>query len=540
MPKLNKQDNDKGQRQFSIAGMPITAIAFLLLSAAIAFIHSHYRVLEGDELGFGLLDICRRFRFAQFVHIQLTRPVSFDPMGYNALIYGVIHYLGTSAVAMRLLPITGYLSMQVCLFWIVRRIVNEWAATVALALPALLGGGAIYSMLARPYGVLLGFAAAAMLCWQIAARREAKRPIALVGLAVSLAAAVNMQYYAVLLFVPICTAEAVRMMETRRVDIPMLGSITGGLAGLTLAVPFAKVLSKFQANHRPMGIADIHFVTHSYVWLVIGYAQVSVTTQRALGLCCAALLLAGIVGFVRTRRSLALRLPLAEAVLLLSLAAMPIFAFVLAVTVTHFIEARYVLPAMIGMCAVIAILLTPLSKNRIIVGTLQALLAVAIIITGLKHVQYDRKAAQVRLAALEITPEVQRALDAYPDRPIYVMNHSVWSFVDYYLPTADIRSRLMLLYIDPRDSKREGVGADTNEQVANMAADGVPLVRSYEGLDKPGTEHLFLLYHEPWDSDGSKSRRGSCADYAAGKILRRGLGDGSVSERASSGDSFSE
>jgi hypothetical protein len=497
---LKTPDNDEVRRRFEIAGMPLTAIAFLVLSAAIAFIHSHYRILEGDELGFGLLDICRGFRFSQFVHIQLTRPVSFDPMGYNALIYGVIQNFGTGALAMRLLPISGYLLMQACLFWMVRRIANDWAATVALALPALLGAGAIYSIVERPYGLLLGLAAVAMLCWQIASRREAKRGLALVGLALSLAAAVNVQYYAVLLFVPICAAEAVRTMEAKRIDLPMVGSIAGGFAGLILAVPFAKVLSRFQANHRPMGLGEIHFVTHSYMWLAIGYSQLSVPQMHVLGLCGGLLLLAILVGFIRVRRTLALRLPLAEAVLLLVLAAMPISAFLLAFLVTHFVEARYILPAMIGVCGVIAILLTPLSRNRVAAGAVLTVLAVAIVAMGFERVQADRTMMQERRASLDIAPETQQALDKYPGQPVYVVNPSVWNFVDYYSPSKDLRSRFTLLYIDPRDARSQGVGADTNEQVANMEADGVPLVASYEEVAIRGSEHLFLLYHPLADS----------------------------------------
>lgn len=499
-------DRTEGRLRFSIAGMPPAAIAFLVLSVAIALIDSHYRVLFGDELGFGLLDICRRFSFAHFVHIQLTRPVSFDPIGYNALIYGMIHYFGTSALAMRILPITGYLLMQVCLFQIVRRIANEWAATVALVMPALLGSGATYSIMARPYGVLLGLAAVAALCWQVAARREAKRRLALAGLALSLAAAVNMQYYAVLLFVPICAAEGMRILETKRVDFPMLGSIAGGLAGLILVLPFAKVLSKFQGNHGPIRIADIHFITHSYMWLVVGYTQLSVPEMHVLGLCFASLLLAVTIGFISARRRIALRLTLAEAVLLLVLAAMPISAFVLAVVVTHFVEARYILPAMIGICSVIAILLTPLSLNRIAGGTVMALLAVALLVAGTERVRSDRATAQERRAWLEIEPETQRALDMYPGLPISVVSPSIWNFADYYSPSADIRSRLTLMYLDPKDARREGVGADVNQQMANMEADGVPLVSSYEEQAIPGSEHLFLLYQHLSDPTESRLR----------------------------------
>ncbi|MGA7158449.1 MAG: glycosyltransferase family 39 protein [Acidobacteriaceae bacterium] len=478
--------------------MPPIAIGFLLLSAVIALIRAHYQILGIDEYGFGLLDLCSRSSFAHFVHIQLTAPISFDPIGYNALIYGVIHYFGTGAMTMRLPSIAGYLLMQVCLYWIVRRIANEWAGTVALALPALLGVVA-YSLEARPYAVMLGLAALAMLCWQTASRRNEGRTLALVGLAVSLALAINMQYYAVLLFVPVCAAEAVRTMKARRVDVPMVGAIAGGLAGLILVIPFARALSQFQANHGDLRVQNFHFITHSYLWLLIGYENLSVGQQHLVGGCCALLLLVLVAGFARARRNLGLRLPTAEAVLLLLLAAIPVFAFLLAVAVTHFVEARYVLPAVIGLCAVIAILLTPLSQNRVLRRLALALLFVGITVAGVEHVRSDRKSAEEYAALLTISPEMQQVLDKHPGEPIYVMNHFVFEFIHYYAPSEDIRSRVALIYLEPQDFGKEGVVADVNRQMANMEADGVPEVYSYESVAKPGTEQLFLLYYGPWE-----------------------------------------
>jgi hypothetical protein len=135
----DSEGNGTNPRRFHVAGMPVSAIAFLVLSATIVLIRTHYQLLGIDEYGFGLLGIARNSGFARLVHIQLTRPVSFDPIGYNALIYGVIRHFGTGALVMRLPSIAGYLLMQMCLFFFVRRIANERAATVALALPSLMG-----------------------------------------------------------------------------------------------------------------------------------------------------------------------------------------------------------------------------------------------------------------------------------------------------------------------------------------------------------------------------------------------------------------
>ena len=94
----SNEEEDLGSRGFRVIGMPLSAIAFLMLSAVIALIRAHVQLLGMDEYGFGLLGIARRSSLLRLIHIQLARPVSFDPIGYNALIYGVIHYFGTGTI----------------------------------------------------------------------------------------------------------------------------------------------------------------------------------------------------------------------------------------------------------------------------------------------------------------------------------------------------------------------------------------------------------------------------------------------------------
>ncbi len=339
------------------------------------------------------------------------------------------------------------------------------------------------------------------------------------GLALSLALAINMQYYAVLLFVPLCAAEAVRMIETRRVDVPMLGSICGGLAGLVLVVPFAKALSTFQANHNHSRIADVHFITHSYLWLMVGGAPLSEAWQHITGLCCVAFLVALIVVFYGARRKMNLRLPVAEAVLLILLAAIPVFAFLLAIFVTHFVEARYTLPALIGVCAATAILLTPLSQSRVLGGVVLVILFVAIAVTGVERVRSDRESAQASMATLAITPEVERTMELSPGQPIYVSNDFLYDFVRYYSPSADMRSRIALTYLEPKDSEGDAVGADVNQLSANMEAARVPEVVSYESVARPGTERLFLLHHFPWDWTDGRLRAAHAEIEPLGRFL---------------------
>jgi hypothetical protein len=158
--------------------LPLSAIFLLLLTAIILFTRSHYLLMGADELGFGLSWIDANYSLAHFIHIELTTPVSFDPLFYNAIVYFAIHHFGGAALAMRLPSICGWLAMDLCLFYFVRRIAGERSALIALALPALLGVF-VYGFQARPYGPLLGISACALICWQTATRRTSSRTLPL-------------------------------------------------------------------------------------------------------------------------------------------------------------------------------------------------------------------------------------------------------------------------------------------------------------------------------------------------------------------------
>ena len=159
----NSSDTTGSQRQFRIVGMPISAIVFLILTAVIALLWSHYQLLWTDE--FYSLETDSVASVARLVHIQLTTPTSLDPLAYHIFAHAAIRLFGVGSFAIRLPSICGYLLMQICLFYFVRRITIERAAIFALAFPALVGI-VTYSVQARPYGLLLGLSALAMVSWQ--------------------------------------------------------------------------------------------------------------------------------------------------------------------------------------------------------------------------------------------------------------------------------------------------------------------------------------------------------------------------------------
>lgn len=495
LPAPHDAEANESRGRIRIAGMPLSAIAFLILTASIALLWSHYQLLWSDELCAILTGSISSL--GRLIHIELTAPISFDPIGYNALIHGVIYLFGASALALRLPSMCGYLLMQVCLFYFVRRIATERAATFALAFPAVVGIS-FYSVQGRPYGLLLGLSALAMLSWQTATRRNSQRTGVLVVLSLSLALIVNTQYYGVLIFVPLCAAEAIRILERRRLDTPVLVSIFVGMAGLFVAMPFARALSSFSENHINHKGVSFHFIIHSYVWILVGYANWSLFAQRVIGFSVALLLLVLIAGFAHFHSRITLRLPHAEGTFLFILSAYPVFAYLLATFVTHFVETRYIQPALIGMTALLAILMTPILQNKRMGGIILAMLFVAIAVMGGLHIRSEKEQTDRTMASMVLSPKTQRILQAFPNQPIYTTDSSMFATIGHYSPNADLRSRITLVYATPNYHK-EDVGADVTRQLGNMQADGVPSIVSYAAVSSHGEKEVFLLYHNPWD-----------------------------------------
>jgi hypothetical protein len=394
----------------------------------------------------------------------------------------------------------GYLLMQVCLFYFVRRIASEDAATFALAFPALMGVSS-YAVQGRPYGLLLGLSALAMLSWQTATHRDSRRTLALVILSLSLAMAVNTQYYGVLLFIPFCAAESIRILDRRRVDLPVLLSIGTGMAGILILLPVARALSPLHAHY--MSDVSYHFITHTYLWMMLGYVDLSVPMQyivpmqHIIVLVFAVLLVVLICEFLRKRSSVTIQLPRAEVVFLVLLAALPVFGYLLSRFVTKLMEARFVLPAIIGIAALLAILIAPLLHKKTIGRIVLVSLFVAIAVTGVLHIRSEIVQARGTMASFVLTPETQRNLTMFPGHPIYVENPGVFQVVGYYSPNPDIRSRITLIYSQDEEMLYQH-SDHLSITSANMRAYGVLNVVPYESVSRSGTDQLFLLYHN-WD-----------------------------------------
>jgi hypothetical protein len=153
---------------------------------------------------------------------------------------------------------------------------------------------------------------------------------------------------------------------------------------------------------------------------------------------------------------------------------------------------------MIGITAILAVLMSSLLERKTTGRIVLVSLFAAIAISGFFRIRSKKEQGLSTMASLALDPVTQRSLEATRDQPIYVANATVFSIVGYYSPSPDLRSRIRVVYSEDPDYF-SGVTADVSWQLANGRAAGIRDFVPYELVSKPGTEHLLLLYHNPWD-----------------------------------------
>jgi hypothetical protein len=480
----------------------IGLVLLLALTATVSLAWSHTKLLDQDEMFVLQTDGVRTL--GEVVGIQLHHPISLDPLVYHSLAHGATRVLGVTAFALRLPSLLGYLLMQLCLFAFVRRATMRHgsgagrAGLLAAALPALTAT-LFYSAEARPYGLLLGLYALTLLCYQAATRNldeGSPRTLALVGLCMSIALALNTHYFAVLLLIPVCAAELARMLQRRRIDGPVVSAIVLGMAGIVLSLPFQKAIKAFRLHYYNAGHLSLRAVTQAYRSLLVDYTDTSLSTQHYLAMLfvvVAVIFLAALVLQWHT-----FHLPAGEAIFLLALGALPLFGFLLARFVTHSYEVRYVIGAMVAIAALLAMLLAPLLARPAAGHALVVAVCILVVLGGVVRVSVESRKAEEVLASLAVPTSVRDALAADPSARLYMQEMGQYEVAQYYEPDPMVRARLTLVYSSPLEiafdkHDTEALTAEHMQHFTTLSI--VP----YETLRTSGKPMLFGLYHSGWD-----------------------------------------
>lgn len=291
------------------------------------------------------------------------------PPFYYAIVRASLFLFGNDPLALRLPSLLGFLLACSCLFAVVARRTNGWYGLAAALLP-LASGAATYAWEARPYALVVGFAALAVLCFQL--RADGVRPVwSAVGLALALAAATAMHYYGVFVVLPIALAEAVRWRMRGKVDRAVVLALLAPLVPLAVAAPLLQKArtyagafwTEFDLGSGPEFFvfllrADVFAASRIPTWLGIGFAIVIVGSA--------------LVALLREPRAAQLEVAAGIGFLLL-----PLVGVLVGEAVTGAYVERYVLSAAIGPA-----LLVPLALHRLAGGGRGVAVTASVLLTA--------------------------------------------------------------------------------------------------------------------------------------------------------------
>nr|MDQ3622139.1 glycosyltransferase family 39 protein [Verrucomicrobiota bacterium] len=272
---------------------------------------------------------------------------------------------GVNNLALRLPEIIGFWVMSVCLFIFVARRTSNPYGLVAATFPFVTGAYS-YAYEARPYGLVLGLGALALVCWQ-AATTNRFRPLSLFCLAISLAAAISSHYYAVFILVPLALGEMVRTLTRRRMDVPLWAAFAVAVLPLILYLPLIKgartYAATFWAPPHWLGIPEFYhnMLAPAVVPLVaiLFLAGIQVTVPRSD------------TQMPGQAKRPALLFP--EIAAAAGFIVIPVICVLLGKLVTGAFTDRYALPAIIGFSVLVAFAAARLFNNG-------ALMASAVVI----------------------------------------------------------------------------------------------------------------------------------------------------------------
>ncbi|MFL6449322.1 MAG: glycosyltransferase family 39 protein [Bryobacteraceae bacterium] len=299
----------------------------------------------------------------------------YQPPLYHYLMRASIRLFGSDELGIRLPSIAGYVLFCLCLYWFVARCTSRLYGLIAMLFPCLTRCW-YYATEGRSYALVLACSGIAAVCWQSIAMNR-RRTWMLFGLGVSSACAIGLHYYSVLLFVPLASAELVRSYQRRKIDVTVW---------LALAVPFATLipyLPLIRENRLRAGILYVPFARPAW------YGSLDLFASQFLRSSLVALVAIGCVYLIfeifgqasepeREKRESPMRTTfLPVAILVLGFTCLPIFGIALSKFVTHLFFDRYVMAAVFGISALLA-----LGLWRAYSGRKEPALAVLLILVG--------------------------------------------------------------------------------------------------------------------------------------------------------------
>lgn len=381
-------------------------------------------------------------------------------------------------IAFRIPSIFGFVCVLVFMFAFIRKRTSGGYALLCSALLLLTILFDTYAIEARPYSLELACFALALLCYQHA---PAARWMIL--MAVALALAENLHYYAIFALVPFGAAEIAYFWKTRRFRVSVWLAFLCGLLPLLWLFPLLRALTATYGQHllapaslvRTLAIYGWIFASHSNVVLV----SALVMAGAAALLVAAAAMIQAVLASPRLRNAW-LSDPFAhEYILTLGFLALPFIAYAGAKITHGALTDRYVLSVVLGFPLAACYLLPRMGrKGRIVFAA-----AVILLITAREArfwISQDHHIAQPEFSWMR----VQQMLDVagHRDLPVAVSSAVQYLELNHYAPP-ELDRRLVLLVDPPKAIEFDGTDSGDRQMLllrsyAPMHVQEFPLFRT--------------------------------------------------------------
>jgi hypothetical protein len=336
------------------------------------------------------------------------------PPLYSIMVNALLQVVQPEALAVRLPATIGFAIMIVCVLAFCRRRLPAIYAFCAVLLAC--NASLYYASEGRPYGIVLGCVAGALVAWQAAVDGR-RRTLSLTILATCVGLMTAMHYFSVFFIGSLLVAEIVRWGRSRVLDFRLLAAVT--LPVLLVLAAHGRIIEgsrRFQAHfHSPVSWDQI---PEFYIEFFLPMA--------ALGF----LALAAVSVFTPSPPTSPTRgggFIAAEWAAMITLLLIPAIVIVMSKYTINMFLPRYLAWGVIGFAILIAGLLHIASRGQVMAAV--ALAAVLITIIAAREIRYLhskpvlREAEKLRVK-LETLPE-----DAIP---IVVPNNRAFIELSYY------------------------------------------------------------------------------------------------------------
>jgi 4-amino-4-deoxy-L-arabinose transferase-like glycosyltransferase len=392
-----------------------------------------------------------------------------SPPLLHLLTHFSMQWFGSSEVAIRLPAIVGFWIFCLCLFQFVRRRAGIYFGFAALLMP-IATEAYTYSYDARAYGPELAFCGLMLVAWQMAAEGR-RQLVGCVLLALSLAGAMLLQYYAVLLYLPLAGAELFRSWRWRRWNWGIWAAFACGIAPLAWRIATVRhIVNQFSqttwAPAYPEQVVEYWetMLQHSLSFVVVG---LTILALRLIG--------------DRTEEEAALPPKVAghELVAGVLFLAIPVVAVAIGLFKTHMFTPRYALIGVTGVLLLVPMMAARLANGRAFAGFLLVCVTALPLVFVMLEVPSRNPVAEesTLVKALEQGPVV------VPDGQLFLQ---MW----YYTPPP-LKSKLLFLL--DAEAAVQYMGFDAIDVgIGNLRPwSSMPAV-NYKDYAMPGRE--FRLY----------------------------------------------